>query len=78
MGLSEALTREPENCSAIDETVDGGNGCGFGGKESSPLAEAGVGGEDDGTLAVSGRDETEEVVGSLGGEGFVTKLVDLC
>ena len=47
MGLSEALAREPEDCSAIDESVDGGDGGSLGGKETSPFAEAGVSREDD-------------------------------
>ena len=42
VGLSEAFALEPENCSAIDESVDGGDGGSLGGKETLPLAEPGV------------------------------------
>ena len=74
--LSKALTSEPKDGGPIDKTVYGGNSCRFRGKETPPLAEAGIGGQEDGTLAVSGRDETEEVVGGFGGEGLVSKLVN--
>ena len=73
--LSETLSREPHNCCAVDKAVDGGNGGGLGGKETPPLAEAGVGGENDGTLPVSGRDEAEQVIGGLGGERLIAKFV---
>ena len=73
--LSEALATEAQNGGSIDEAVDGGHSGGLGGEEVSPLAEAGVRGKDDGALTVSGRDDAEQEVGSVRGEGVVPKLI---
>ena len=52
--LSKALSGEPQDRGTIDKAVDGCNRGGLRWKEISPLAEAGVGGEDDGALLMSG------------------------
>lgn len=73
--LSEALSGEAQDGGAIDESVGGGDSGGLGGKESLPLGEAGVGGEDDGALSVPGGDDTKQIVGGLGRERFAVELV---
>lgn len=73
--LSEALSGEPQDRGSIDESVDRGYRGGLGGQQSAPLTEPCVRGQHDGTLAVSGRDEAEQVVGCLRAEGLIRKLV---
>ena len=74
--MAETLSGEPKDGSCIDEAVDGSNGGGFGREKIPPLAKAGVGGEYDRALAVSGGNQAEEVVGGLGVERLIAKLVN--
>src|SRR3990172_4163220 len=65
LGVAEALAGEAEDRGLVDEAIDGGDGARLRREEMLPAGEAGVGGEDDGRLAIPGGDEAVEVVGGL-------------
>ena len=61
----------------VDEPVDGGDSLCFGAEEGVPIVEAGVGGEEDRALSMSGGDEPEEMFCGVGIKGSVAKFVEV-
>jgi hypothetical protein len=62
----------------VDEAVDHGGGDDIVAEHLSPAAELLVGGDDQGGVLITGRDELEEQVRRLGFERDVADFVDLC
>jgi len=73
-GLAFALAGEAQDCRAVNEPVDGGDGLGLGGEEAFPVREACVGGDQRRAVAVPSRDQAEEVLGCGGVEGVIAEL----
>ena len=69
---------ESDDFGVVDEPIDHGGGDNFVAEHLAPAAEGLVGGDDQGSSLIAGRDQLEEQVGCLGFEGDVADLVDLC
>jgi hypothetical protein len=74
-GRWEALTREAWDRGAIEEAVDGGDRLAVRGEDPGPAGEADMYGDDDGALAMPGRDDAGEVVGVPAVMALVARLI---
>jgi hypothetical protein len=73
-----AVAFEADDLGVVDEAVDHRGGDDVVAEDLAPAAEGLVGGDDERSALVSGRDELEEQVRGFGLERDVADFVDLC